>query len=184
MRQLIVGLVAALLATGVLVIASSSPAAAVCGNPDYPACPATSVGLTVSPKGDGPQIRTFTATVKSDGSTAMPRGRFVFRFKKVGGGAQFATRAVPDSGRVVLTRNLTKGTWKVRVGFSGKGVWQDGFSGTRTFTVKRPSSSPPDVLLIHSPTTGWAVDRLPRRARGTSGGRASGAIDMGLYLWP
>lgn len=136
MKKLIAGLLAAPLLSAGFVAASSAPASAVCGNPDYPACFSTKTGLTVSPKGAGPRNRKFTATVKSSESDGVPRGKFVFRFKKVGGGAQFATRTVPASGRVVLRRELTKGTWKVRVGFAGNGVWDNSTSGTRTFKVR------------------------------------------------
>ena len=139
MKKLILGLLAAVLMSAGLVATSSTSAQAACGNPQYPACFSTETGLTVSPRNDGPKRRTFNASVKADDTTARPVGVFVFRFKRVGGGASFATRTVPSSGRVTLERKFAPGKWNVTVTFQGRNgsVFDDSKSGNRQFIVKR-----------------------------------------------
>ncbi|MDO9454951.1 hypothetical protein [Nocardioides sp.] len=122
MKKLILGLLAAfLMSTGLVATISSAPAQAICGNPQYPDCRATVTTLKSSPAGNGPKRRTFTTTVKTVGSNAKPVGTVTFRFKRVGGPAQFATRTVPTSGKIVLARTFNaKGTWNVRVTYNAR----------------------------------------------------------------
>ncbi len=142
MKKLIAGLLAAFLMSAGLVAATSVSSSASCARPNYPgACFDTRTGLTVQPNGDGPKRRTFTATVRPVGTTARPAGVFVFRFKRVGGGAQFATRSVPTaSGKVTLTRKFNNpGVWNVTVTFQSKdnGIFRSSKSGNRQFRVGR-----------------------------------------------
>lgn len=141
MKKLIVGLLAAfLMATGLVAVTSSSPAQADCARPSYPdACFATRTGVTVTPKGAGPFRRTFTASVTGVGTSARPVGVFKFRFKRVGGGAEFVQRTVPRSGRLSLTRLIKpRGKWEVRVTFQGRdnGIFKNSTSKIVRFRVR------------------------------------------------
>lgn len=142
MKKLIVGLTAPfLMSVGLVAASSGMPAQAACQNPGpYTGTVDTTSGLTVRPFGDGPKVRTFTASVASDDTNAIPRGNFVFRFKRVGGGAQFATRAVPADGSATLKRKFNNpGVWNVTVRFVSPdcSVFQGSKSGNRQFRVAR-----------------------------------------------
>lgn len=141
MKKLIVGLVAPfILSTGLVAASSGVPAQAACQAPGpYTGTVDTATGLTVRPAGDGPRERTFRASVAAVDSNARPSGNFVFRFKKVGGGAQFATRTVRAGGKVTLSRKFAPGIWNVTVTFVSAdcSVYQNSKSGNRQFRVAR-----------------------------------------------
>ncbi|GAA5147523.1 hypothetical protein GCM10023340_20070 [Nocardioides marinquilinus] len=138
MKKLLAGLLTAFLMTAGLVAAgSSTPASAICGDPQYPQCFRTQTGLTV--KNVAPRKKSFTATVKAVGTNAKPTGTFVFRFKKVGGGpAATVTKAVPKTGRVTLQRSFGKGTFNATVSYRPKArsIFKASTSPTRSFTIK------------------------------------------------
>ncbi len=137
MKKLFLGLLAAMLmAAGLVASVGSSPAQAAC---PYTGCFETKTGLTVNPAGNGPRVRTFTATVRPVGTDQIPDGVFVFRFKRVGGGAQFATRTIKQSTTITLTRKFAPGKYNVRVTFVAEdnSPFKDSRSTNRQFTVKR-----------------------------------------------
>lgn len=134
MKKLLIGLLASLLMSAGLVATTSTPAAAACGNPQYPACFDTRTGLNVDRV--GPRKFRFVATVVARGTNAKPSGKFIFTFKKVGGGRQFTSRTVSRTNRVVLTRKFSRGRWTASVAFDGRGVFDDSRSSTRTFRAR------------------------------------------------
>ena len=138
MKKLFLGLLAAMLmAAGLVASVGSSPAQAAC---PYTGCFETKTGLTVTPERDGPARRTFTATVRPVGTPQRPDGVFVFRFKRVGGGAQFATRSIKQGASVTLTRVFkVPGKYNVRVTYVAgeNSPFKDSRSTNRQFTVKR-----------------------------------------------
>jgi beta-galactosidase GanA len=126
-----------LMTAGLVAAGSSTPASAICGDPQYPQCFRTQTGLTV--KNVAPRKKSFTATVKAVGTNAKPTGTFVFRFKKVGGGpAATVTRAVPSSGKVTYTRSFQKGSFQATVTYKPKtrSIFRTSTSPTRSFTIK------------------------------------------------
>lgn len=107
MKKLITGLLAAfLMSAGLVAFTSTSPASAICGNAQYPACYQTTTTIKATPAAAGPKRRVFTVKTKATGTNAAPVGKISFTFRRNGKIVSSTTRVADKT--VTLARTFGK----------------------------------------------------------------------------